>query len=181
MVTQDEETTRYRYRGHLTNKKRYISTFTRLMTTKRSKVVTQDEGITLTKSRNTSITWFCDKQKKITSSLSQRLLTPNLEGWWLRMRGTYIQNHVTLWSCDQVTNKKYFISFLRRKAQELRRVVILSTQHVMWHLDHAVTWQLSSRIEYISSTSSWISLLKTERFLLIMATLKKCSLYTGSF
>ena len=81
MVTQDEETARYRYRGHLTNKKRYISTFTRLMTTKRSKVVTQDEGITLTKSRNTSITWFCDKQTKITSSLSQRLLTPNLEGW----------------------------------------------------------------------------------------------------
>ena len=61
MVTQDEETTPYRYRGHLTNKKPYISTFARLMTPKRSKVVTQDEGITLTKSRDTSITWLCDK------------------------------------------------------------------------------------------------------------------------
>ena len=47
--------------GHVTNKKRYISTFTRSMAPKRSKEVTQDEGTPPTKSLDTLIAWSRDK------------------------------------------------------------------------------------------------------------------------
>ena len=40
VVTQNEETTPTKSRGHVTNKMRYVSTFTRPMDPKRSRVVT---------------------------------------------------------------------------------------------------------------------------------------------
>ena len=52
-----------RQRGHLRNKKRYISTFIQCMNPKLSRVVTQDEGNSPTKSRKTSIVWSHDKSK----------------------------------------------------------------------------------------------------------------------
>ena len=52
-----------RHRGHLTNKKRYISTFIQCMNPKFSRVVTQDEGNPPTKSSDTSIVWSHDKSK----------------------------------------------------------------------------------------------------------------------
>ena len=55
----------HRYSGHVTNKKRYISTFTRPMDLKLSRLVTQDEGIPPTKSRDTPITWSRDKSKTL--------------------------------------------------------------------------------------------------------------------
>ena len=42
-----------RYRDHVTNEKRFISTFTRPMDPKRSRVVTYDNGTSPTKSRDT--------------------------------------------------------------------------------------------------------------------------------
>ena len=70
VVIQDEETppTKSRdlqYRGHVTNKKRYISTLTRPIDPKLSKVVTQDEGTSPTKSRDTSSTWSRDKSRTL--------------------------------------------------------------------------------------------------------------------
>ena len=43
------------YHGHVTNKRRYISTFTRPIDPKLSRMVTYDEGTLPTKSRNRSI------------------------------------------------------------------------------------------------------------------------------
>ena len=53
----------YRARGHVANQKLYISTFTRLMDPKLSRVVTQDEVNPPTKSRDTSIVWSRDTSK----------------------------------------------------------------------------------------------------------------------
>ena len=52
-----------RTRGHVKNQRRYISTFTKPMSPKLSRVVTLDETTPLTKSRNTSIKWSRDKSK----------------------------------------------------------------------------------------------------------------------
>ena len=49
--------------GHVTNERRYISTFTRTMEPKLSRVVTQGEGTPPTKLRNRSIKWSRDKSK----------------------------------------------------------------------------------------------------------------------
>ena len=46
-----------RHRGHLANKKRYISTFIQCMDPKLSRVATQDEENAPMKSRDTSILW----------------------------------------------------------------------------------------------------------------------------
>ena len=51
------------YSDHVTNKKCYISTFTRPMDPKFSSVVMQDEGTSPTKSLDTSITWSRDRSK----------------------------------------------------------------------------------------------------------------------
>ena len=58
------------------------------------------------------ITW---QIKNITFPFSQGLWTPNLAGWWLRMRGPHLQSHVTLqlWSSDK--SKIFNLHF--RKAQ----------------------------------------------------------------
>ena len=81
----------------MTKKKRFISIFTRPMAPKRSRMVTGDEEITPTKSRDTSITWSRENQKKVISPLSQGLWTPNVKGWWLRIR-----KHKVTWHFDQV-------------------------------------------------------------------------------
>ena len=49
--------------GHFTNKKRYISTLIRSMDSKRSRVLTQDEGAPLAKSPDTSRDKFHDESK----------------------------------------------------------------------------------------------------------------------
>ena len=48
----------FQYRGHVTNEKRYISTFTRPMDPKISRVVTLNDGTPPTRSRDTSILWL---------------------------------------------------------------------------------------------------------------------------
>ena len=65
-----------RYRGHVTNKIRYISTFTRPMYPKLSRVVTQDERTPPTKSRDSSISRSRDKIKNVISPhLLRRVVT----------------------------------------------------------------------------------------------------------
>ena len=53
------------YRGHVTNRKRYISSFTRPMDRKLNRAVTSNEGTSLTKSRDISMTWSRDKSKTL--------------------------------------------------------------------------------------------------------------------
>ena len=101
-------------RGHVTNQKRYISTFTRPTDPKLCRVVAQDEEISSTKSHDTSTTWSRDKSKNFISLLSQGLWTPNLAGWWLKMRVAHPQSHMRLRYRGQVTNQKRFISTFTR-------------------------------------------------------------------
>ena len=54
-----------RYRGNVTDKKHYISTFTKPMDPKLSRVVTQDERTSPTKSRDISTTWSREKSKTL--------------------------------------------------------------------------------------------------------------------
>ena len=59
-----------RYRGHVTNKK-HISTFTRPMYPKLSRVVTQDEKTPLPKSLDSLISWSRNKLKKRISTFTR--------------------------------------------------------------------------------------------------------------
>ena len=78
------------------------------------RVVAQDEEISSTKSNDTSTTWSRDKSKNFISLFSQGLWTPNVVGWWLKMRGLHPQSHVTLRYRGYVANKKrYFSTFTR--------------------------------------------------------------------
>ena len=89
----------HRPRGHVTNQKRYISTFTRPTDPKLCRVVAQDEEISSTKSHDTSTTWSHDKSKNFISLLLQGLWISNLVGWWLKMRGP---THKFAWHFDIV-------------------------------------------------------------------------------
>ena len=91
-----------------------ISSSIRPTDTKLCRVVAQDEGISSSKSHDTSTTWSHDKLKNFISLLSQGLWTPNLAGWWLTMRGPHPQNHVTLQYRGHVTNNKRCISTFTR-------------------------------------------------------------------
>ena len=59
------------YHGHVTNKKRYISTFTRPIDPKISRLVTSDEGTLPTKSRDPLTTWSRDKSKTYISTFAR--------------------------------------------------------------------------------------------------------------
>ena len=57
------------------------------------------------------VTW---QIKNILSRLSQGIYTPNLAGWWLRMRKPHPQSHVTHWPLNHVTTqRRYIITFTR--------------------------------------------------------------------
>ena len=108
--------------------------------------------------------------KDIISPLSQGLWTPNLTGWWLRMNRPHPQCHVKHRSSGHVTSQKYFIfTFTRFKAHKLSRVITVRMRRCPWLRRQAATTQL---VVYNCPTSSWSSLLKTDRFQMIMTTLK---------
>ena len=111
--------------GHMTNKIRYISSFTRSMASKlwwlRIKKSYQQSHAKL-RSRG----YMTNKKLHF----SQGLWVPNLAGWWIRMRGTHPQSHVTIQLCDHVASQKYFISFIRCKAHKFSRLV---TRMRRWH------------------------------------------------
>ena len=100
------------------------------------------------------VTWHIDhvvtwQIKNAISLLSQGLWTPDLAGWWLRMREIHPRSHVTLQLRDHVTNQKYLssLSQVSRSTNLAGWWLALEdpTQRVMCYLNHAVTWQLSSR------------------------------------
>ena len=101
------------------------------------------------------------------------------------MRRPHSQSHVTHQSSGHQTNQIYFIFiFTRRKAYKLSRMVprirrLHPTCHVILRSRRHVTF--IQYVVYIRFTSSWSSLLKTDRFQMVMTTLKMCSLYKGSF
>ena len=85
-----------RYRGHVTNKKRYIFTFTRPMDPKLNWVVTYGETTSFTKSRDTSIMWSRVKSKTWYLHIHKTHSPKNLVGCWIRMRGPHVKCHVTM-------------------------------------------------------------------------------------
>ena len=67
------------------------------------------------------VTW---RIKNVISPLSQGLWTQNVAGWWLRMRETHPQSHVTHQPRGHVTNQRRYIStFARPMDPKLSRVV----------------------------------------------------------
>ena len=110
-----------RRRGHVTNKKSYIYTFTRPMYPNLSKVVTQDERTLPTKSGDSSISWSRGKMKNVISPLSQGLCTPDLGGWWLRIREPHPQSHLTDQPLGHVTTqRRYVFTFISPMDPKLR-------------------------------------------------------------
>ena len=76
------------YRGHVTNKKRYISTFTRLMDPNvAGRLRTRDLTNKVT---DTSITWSRVKSKMFYLHIHKAPGPQNLVGCWIRMRGTHL-------------------------------------------------------------------------------------------
>ena len=91
------------YRGHVTNKKRYISTLTRPMDPKTSRVVTQDEGTSSTNSHDTSTTWSRVKSKTFYLHIHKAPGPQNVVECWIRMRGTHLKSHcVIMWKIKNV-------------------------------------------------------------------------------
>ena len=99
-----------RYCGYLSYQKRYISTFTRPVETKLSRVITQDKGTPSTKSRDTSFMWSRDKSKSFCLHIHKVHSPQNLVGCWLRMRRPHPKSHMILQLCYHVKNKKRHIS-----------------------------------------------------------------------
>ena len=131
----------FRHRGHLTNKKRYISTFIQCINSKLSRMVIQDEGNPPTKSRDTSIVWSHDKSKIFCFHFHKA------------------QGPQTQQDSDQNEKIPPNMSCATRPRRHVTAI---------------------QQVVYICSTSSSSSLLKTDRFQVIMTTLKMCSLYKGS-
>ena len=96
--------------GHVTNQKRYISTFTRPMVPKHSWLVTQDEETPLTKSCDASITQSRDKSKTFYVHIHKVHEPKNLVKCWIRMREAHPKSHVTLQLRGHVNNQKRHIS-----------------------------------------------------------------------
>ena len=88
-----------RHCGYVTNQKRYISTFTRPIEPKLSRMVTYDKGTLPAKSRDT----ICLHIHKVQ-------WPQNLVGCWLKMREAHPKSNVTLELCFHVQNKKRHIS-----------------------------------------------------------------------
>ena len=97
-------------------KERNISTFTRSMAPKLTTVVTQDDWTTPKKSRDISITWSREANKKRYISIFKRP--------WLRMRKPHLQSQVALPWCGHRTSKKLYIYiFTRPSTPKLSQVV----------------------------------------------------------
>ena len=110
------------------------------------------------------------KHQRCYTSTFPRLWIPNLADWWLRMKRHPPQSQVKYRSSGQVTNQKYFIfTFTRFKAHKLSRVITVRMRRCPWLRRQATTTQL---VVYNCPTSSWSSLLKTDRFQMIMTALK---------
>ena len=119
----------HRSRGHVTNQKRFISTSAMPMDPKGLGWVEPTHNVT----KHFVVTW---QIKKVIFPLSYIIWTPNVAGWWLRIKESHPQSHVTLRLCGQVTNQKYFVlNFTRHKVHQLSRMVArmrrpLPTSHV---------------------------------------------------
>ena len=105
------------------------------------------------------------------------------------MRGPHPQSHVVLQFCSQlcsyVTNQKYFtFNFTWHRVHKLSRMM---TRMKRPHLTYQVPPRsychvtIIQYVVYICSTSSWSFLLKTDRFQMIMTTLKMCSLFKEKY
>ena len=127
--------------GHLTNKKRYISTFIQCMDTKLSRVVTQDERNPPTKSLDTLIVCSPNKSKIF------YLHFQKAQGPQTQQDGDQNEKAPPNMSCSTSTT--------------------LSRSNYLVDSVHLPLFQLKL------ST-------KTDRFQMIMTTLKMCSLYKGS-
>ena len=102
------------YQGHVTNNKRYISTFTSPLDSKLSRVVTWYDGIWPTKSRDTSATWSRGKLKTLYLhfhyTYRPQTLQGSCSGWGdLIYKVIWHINHVVTWQIK----KRYISTFTR--------------------------------------------------------------------
>ena len=131
-----------RYSGHVTNKKRYNSTFTRPMYPKRCSVLTQGERTAPAKSRDTLTLWSRDKSNvlylyfhKAYGPQTQQGGDQDEETSATKSRETSIK-----WSRDK--SKIFYLHFHTFKARKLSRVITVRIRrpHATCHvLDHAIT------------------------------------------
>ena len=113
-----------RYFGHVTNKKRYISTFTRPMDPKLSKVLTQMRGPHLQSHVTHRPCGHARNQNRYIFTFT-RPMDPKLSRLVTQDKGTHPQTHMTLQYRGHVTNKKSYIStFTRPMNRKLSRLVI---------------------------------------------------------
>ena len=84
-------------RGHVTNKKRYISTYARLCLLNLKWMWLMRRGHHPPWSHDTIVTW---RVKKVISLFSHGSWLPNSTRWWLMVLGHHAQSRMNLWSRD---------------------------------------------------------------------------------
>ena len=97
------------YRGHVTNRKCYICTFTRPMNLKLTRVVTLDEGLHLQSHVTQRTCGHVTKQKCLYLHIDKAHRSKMLTACWLGMRWPHPKNHAILRSYSHVTNQKRHI------------------------------------------------------------------------
>ena len=132
-----------RYRGHLTNKKRYISTFARPVDTKYSRVVTQYEGTP--KSRDATTTWSRNKSKMYISTFTRPIHT-RLRKVVSQGKGTPpTESRETSITRSRENQRRYISTFTRSTDTKLSRVVTQDESQ-----SHVVTWQIKNILSSLS-------------------------------
>ena len=101
---------------------------------------------------NTMVTW---QIKNVLSPFSQGPRLPNLAGWWLRMKASHQQNHVTLRSRGHVKNKKKVLSPLSQglwTSNLARWQLVMREPHPQSHstIQSVVIWQIKNVISPLS-------------------------------
>ena len=111
------------------------------MATKTGRVATHHEDLLPINSNDTLTTWSCEitwKTKTIIFPSPQCLSAPKLVGWWLTLKGFFLQSFKALGPCDKL--KTYF-HYRNGMAMKLRRVVTCRErlQQITLH-DSSNTW-----------------------------------------
>ena len=121
------------------------------MVMKPGKMMTCLEGLLLIKSNEPLITCSCEitwQTKIIISPLWQCLWPPNVEVWWLTLRGSYPQSHMIIWW--QVLWNHYISNTTIHMATKLDRMVtylkgflpMSDASWVTWSCE--ITWKIKN-------------------------------------
>ena len=90
------------FRDNVAKRNHYISTTTVPIATKFGSMMgLLLEGLLNVKSHDSLITWFCEipwQTKNVVFPILQCLVSPNLVGWWHKLRSSYPESHLMLWT-----------------------------------------------------------------------------------